>query len=188
MNNKNIDYEELNNNYYDAMDLLDEGKRGAKKALKILQSALIADDDYVQTYIGLISVYGVLGDDKRREEVTRIAFRKTVKKFPKWPKSMEWGDMDNRAYMRAIQYMGDDYWDQGDNEKAIELYRLLLKMNPNDNQGVRYEIAALYAGLNGKDINKMMDEGNKKQNWNKLKKLVNEQNKKHKFWKDRKDA
>ena len=63
---------------------------------------------------------------------------------------MEWGYVENRAYMRAIQYMGELYWDSGENEKAIEIFRLLLKLNPNDNQGVRYEIAALYAGLERK--------------------------------------
>lgn len=65
---------------------------------------------------------------------------------------MEWGDIDNRAHMRALQYMADLFWDDKDYEKAIELFRLLLRLNPNDNQGVRYEIAALYAGLNGDNV------------------------------------
>lgn len=97
---------------------------------------------------------------------------------------MEWGDMENRAYMRAIQYMGELYWDNGEKEKAIELFRILLKLNPGDNQGVRYEIAALYAGLTGKDVNRMTDEGNEKQDWSESENLVREQNKKHKFWKE----
>lgn len=97
---------------------------------------------------------------------------------------MEWGYMDNRAYLRAIQYRGDLYWDNGENEKAIELFRLLLKLNPNDNQGVRYEIAALYAGLTGVDANRMSDEGNQKQDWSEQENLLKIQNKKHKFWKE----
>ena len=86
--------------------------------------------------------------------------------------------------MRAIQYMGDLYWDNNEKEKATKLFRLLLKLNPNDNQGVRYEIAALYAGLNGDDVNRMTDEGNQKQDWSEEENLVQEQNKKHKFWKE----
>ena len=97
---------------------------------------------------------------------------------------MEWGYLENRAYMRAIQYMGDLYWDNNEKEKATKLFRLLLKLNPNDNQGVRYEIAALYAGLNGDDVNRMTDEGNQKQDWSEEENLVQEQNKKHKFWKE----
>ena len=170
-----------NNYYYDAMERLDGEKARAKEALKLLEAALEMDEDYVQTYIGLISVYSILGKKEKAEEMIKVAYEKTLKKFPKWPKNMEWGDMDNRAYLRAIQHMADLYWDNGENDKAIELFRLLLKLNPNDNQGVRYEIAGLYAGLKGTDINKMFDEGNKNQDWSALEKLEAEQNKKHTF-------
>ncbi|PIQ68264.1 MAG: hypothetical protein COV91_05035 [Candidatus Taylorbacteria bacterium CG11_big_fil_rev_8_21_14_0_20_46_11] len=170
--------------YYDAMECLQGGKAGAKRALKMLETALKIDVDYVQTYIGLVSIYGALGEKKKVEETIKIAYEKTLKEFPKWPKKMEWGYLENRAYLRAIQYLADWYWDNRENEKAIELFRLLLKLNPNDNQGVRYEIAALYAGLNGKDVNRMTDEGNQKQDWSEQENLVSEQNKKHKFWKE----
>lgn len=169
--------------YYDALDLLGNGKEGAKQALKLLIEALEIDTDYVQTYIGLVSVYDVLGKDAEVRKCIKQAFEKTKKLFPKWPKSMSWGDLDNRAYMRAIQYMGDDLADSGDKDGAMELYKLLLKMNPNDNQGVRYTLAGLYAGISGSEINEMFDEGNAKQNWDKLEKLVDTQNKKHLFWK-----
>lgn len=170
--------------YYDAMELLGGGAREIKEALRLLNIALEIDKDYVQTYIGLICAYGATGNAKKREEAIKIAYEKTLKKFPKWPKRMEWGMMENRAYMRAIQYMGELYWDKGENDKAIELFRLLLKLNPNDNQGVRYEIAALYVGLTGEDVNRMTDEGNQKQDWSEQENLVREQNKKHKFWKE----
>lgn len=97
---------------------------------------------------------------------------------------MLWACLENREYMRAIQYMADLHWDNKENDKAIELFRLLLKLNPGDNQGIRYEIAGLYAGLQGVDISKMFDYGNKNQDWSALEKLVAEQNKKHKFWKE----
>ena len=170
--------------YYDAMDLLGGGARETKEALRLLNIALEMDKDYVQTYIGFISAYNAYGENKKAEEAIKTAYDKTLKIFPKWPKRMEWGYVENRAYMRAIQYMGELYWDSGENEKAIEIFRLLLKLNPNDNQGVRYEIAALYAGLSGKDVNRMTDEGNEKQNWSKQENLVKEQNLKHKFWKE----
>jgi len=177
----------IKDDYYDAMDLLYGGKAEAKKALVLLNSALEIDEDYVQTYIGLVSVYGKLRKEKELEKAIKTAYVKTLKKFPKWPKSMEWGWLENRAYLRAIQYMAEYYWDSKCHDGAVELFRLLLKLNPNDNQGVRYEIAGLYAGLNGKDINKMFDYGNDNQDWSALEKLVIEQNKKHKFWKMPKD-
>lgn len=170
--------------YYDAMELLGGRARGKKEALKLLNIALKMNKDYVQTYIGFVCAYGATGDKKKQAKSIQLAYEKTLKKFSKWPKIMECGYMENRAYMRAIQYMGELYWDNGENEKAIELFRLLLKLNPNDNQGVRYEIAALYAGLSGDDVNRMTDEGNQKQDWSEGENLIREQNKKHKFWKE----
>lgn len=176
--------ENINDLYYDAMELLGGSRNDAKRAEKLLMKALEIDRNNVQTYIGFSHVYGFLKDRKRAGEHIKKAYDETVKKFPVWPQRMEWGDMDNRAYMRAIQYRADLYADKGEKEKAIELYRLLLKLNPNDNQGVRYTISGLYAGISGEEINQMFDEGNKKQNWDKLENLVKKQNAKHKFWKE----
>jgi hypothetical protein len=44
------------------------------------------------------------------------------------------------------------------------MYKLLLRLNPNDNQGIRYILAGLYEGLTEKDIDMMFQEGNQKQN------------------------
>jgi len=177
--------EQLKNDYYyDAMECLECGKSHAKEALKLLEAALEIDKNYVQTYIGLVSVYSVLGKKEKMEKMIKIAYKKTLQKFSKWPNKMLWGHLENRAYLRAIQYRADLYWDNKEDEQAIELFRLLLKLNPNDNQGARYEIAGLYAGLCGTDINNMFDYGNENQDWSALKKLVSEQNKKYKFWKE----
>lgn len=174
---------ETDNLYYDAMELLDSERGGAKKAEKLLMKALKVDRHNTQTYIGLTAVYESLKNKKKAGECIKKAYDETIKKFPTWPKEMSWGDMNNRAYMRAIQYRADLYADEGEKEKAIELYKLLLKLNPNDNQGVRYVLAGVYVGINGEEINKMFDEGNEKQNWDKLENLVKEQNTKHRFWK-----
>jgi tetratricopeptide (TPR) repeat protein len=169
----------INKLYYDAMDLLSEGY--PEEAIKLLQEALIIDINHVETYVGLVGAYSMIGNDEKRVEVIKIAFDKTRQKFTEWPKEMLWGYMENRQYLRAIQYRGDLYWDDGELESAKEIFKLLLKLNPGDNQGVRYEIAGVYAGLSGNEINKMFDEGNEKQNWNKLERLVQEQNKIHNF-------
>lgn len=166
--------------YYDAMEVLNQGNY--KHAEELLLKAKDMDQDYVQTYIGLVSVYVRPNMKEKREESIKNAFEKTQNKFPRWPKRMEWVVLENRAYLRAIQYRADLYWDIGKFEDADKLFRLLLKLNHNDNQGVRYEISSLYAGISGKELNKMFDECNKKQNWDKLEKLVETQNKLHKFW------
>jgi len=170
--------------YYDAMECLGEGKRGVKKAEKLLFDALRIDEHYVQTYIGLAQVFGISGEKKKAREAIIKAYEETLRKFPKWPREMPWGFLENRAYLRALQYRADLFWDDGKSDDAIKLFRLLLKLNPNDNQGVRYEISALYSGVSGDKLNKMFDEGNEKQDWSKLQKLVEVQNLKHHFWKE----
>ncbi|HEX8946941.1 MAG TPA: hypothetical protein VF829_01880 [Candidatus Paceibacterota bacterium] len=168
--------------YYDAMELCSMDNKKAREALQLLKRALKLDGVYVQTYIGFASAYSALGDKKKMEAAIKTAFEKTREMFPKWPKRLPWGILENRAPMRAIQYRADLHWHDQEYEQAIELFRLLLRMNPNDNQGVRYEIAALYAGLTGEDINRMTDEGNEKQDWSEQENLVAEQNAKHRFW------
>jgi|GEM_PF-1776009 len=169
--------------YYDAQDAINE--RDFKLAERFLIEAKNLDLDYVQTYIGFANLYGVSGNKQNMLENIKIAFEKTLKKFPKWPKEMNWLDLDNRAYLRAIQYQADVFVDDKKKEEAIELYRLLLRLNPDDNQGARYTLTGLYAGISGEEVNNMMDEGNKKQNWGKLQKLVQGQNKKHQFFREK---
>ncbi|MEK7170463.1 MAG: hypothetical protein AAB767_04195 [Patescibacteria group bacterium] len=169
--------------YYDAMEMLDGSIRAAKQAAPLLLKALKLDPAYVQTHIGLSHVYGNMKRKEKAREHILTAYEQTRKEFPKWPKRMVWGDIDNRAYMRAIQYRADLHTDDGEKEQAIELHRLLLALNPNDNQGVRYTLAGLYAGISGEEINRMFDEGNEKQDWDALELLVQEQNKRHHFWK-----
>lgn len=167
--------------YYDAMEMVLSGDY--KTAEKLLIQAREIDPEYVQTYIGFVSVYSTSGKNEKASQNIKIAFEKTQKLFPTWPRKLSWLDLEKRAYLRAIQYRADLYVETGDKEKAIELYRLILKFNPNDNQGVRYILAGLYAGKNGEEINDMFDYGNINQNWDKLEKMVEIQNRKHVFWK-----
>lgn len=167
--------------YYDAMEILDT-RGGAKHAENLLLEALKFDEDYVQTHVGLAHVYRNLGQKKKEKEHIEFAYENTLKKFPNRPERMIWGQIENRAYMRAMHLRADLFIEDGEQDKGIELYRLLLKLNPNDNQGVRYLLAGVYSGIGGDEVDAMMDEGNEKQDWSKVEDLVKTQNKKHKFW------
>lgn len=174
--------EKKNELYYDAMDYLSQGE--PDEARKLLLKALKIDSDFVDAYVGLTSVYREVGNFIKEKEYADLSFEITRIKFPEWPKRMEWGLMKNRAFMRAICDKATTSQIACDIKTAEELYRLLLTMNPNDNQGVRYLLAGLYAGINPFEVDEMFDQGNAKQNWTKLEKLVRKQNKTHKFWKD----
>lgn len=49
-----------------------------------------------------------------------------------------WGITETRPYMRARMGLADCYWALGEHAEAIAHYQELLRLNPGDNQGVRY--------------------------------------------------
>lgn len=167
--------------YYDAMELINAG--GYKTAIKYLKEALKIDPEFVDGYVGLSAVYREMDNLIKEKECADIGFELTKKQFPKWPSEMPWGVLENRAFMRSIADKAATSQINGDTKTAEELYRLLLKMNPNDNQGIRYLIAGMLEGISPNDVDKMTDEGNEKQDWSAQEKMVNRQNKIHKFWK-----
>jgi tetratricopeptide (TPR) repeat protein len=58
-----------------------------------------------------------------------------------------WGVLETRPYMRARQGLANCLWDAGRREEAAAHYREMLRLNPNDNQGVRYSLATLLLDL-----------------------------------------
>ena len=57
-----------------------------------------------------------------------------------------WLDQRTRPYMRARLGLAQCLWESGQRAQAVEHYAEMLRLNPNDNQGVRY---LLLGGLVG---------------------------------------
>lgn len=53
-----------------------------------------------------------------------------------------WGFIETRPYMRAREGLGECLWDLGEREAAIGHFRDMLRLNPNDNQGLRGTLAS----------------------------------------------
>lgn len=51
-----------------------------------------------------------------------------------------WGWMETRPYMRARQGLAEALWQQGEHDAAIAEMQDMLRLNPNDNQGIRHEL------------------------------------------------
>ncbi|MDQ3855856.1 MAG: hypothetical protein M3281_05600 [Chloroflexota bacterium] len=49
-----------------------------------------------------------------------------------------WGVLDTRPYMRAREGLAHTAWELGEREAAIQHAREMLRLNPGDNQGMRY--------------------------------------------------
>lgn len=52
-----------------------------------------------------------------------------------------WGFHETRPYMRARAGLAATLWALGYHQEAIDHYRAMLGLNPNDNQGIRYVLA-----------------------------------------------
>jgi tetratricopeptide (TPR) repeat protein len=53
-----------------------------------------------------------------------------------------WGFLETRPYMRARLGLGEALWVMDQRGAAIENFQEMLVLNPNDNQGIRYVLAA----------------------------------------------
>ncbi len=62
-----------------------------------------------------------------------------------------WGVLETRPYMRARQGLAQCLWEAGRREEAAEHYQEMLRLNPNDNQGIRYSLATLLLDLEQDD-------------------------------------
>jgi tetratricopeptide (TPR) repeat protein len=62
-----------------------------------------------------------------------------------------WGHLETRPYMRARFGLAMALWDRGACQQAIAHARDMLRLNPKDNQGVRFALAAWLAGSEAED-------------------------------------
>jgi tetratricopeptide (TPR) repeat protein len=94
------------------------------------------------------------------------AFREDVGHF--------WGLLETRPYMRAREGLASELWTMGRRDEAIKHLQDMLRLNPGDNQGVRYTLAG-WLLAEGRDeelvcLLKEYDEGSA--NWAYTKALV----------------
>jgi tetratricopeptide (TPR) repeat protein len=58
-----------------------------------------------------------------------------------------WGFLETRPYMRAREGLANGLWEAGRRAEAVEHCREMLRLNPNDNQGIRYRLASMLLDL-----------------------------------------
>ena len=62
-----------------------------------------------------------------------------------------WGLLETRPYMRARAGLANTLWDLGNKEETLTHYMEMLRLNPGDNQGIRYSLLNLLLELNRPD-------------------------------------
>lgn len=59
-----------------------------------------------------------------------------------------WGLLETRPYMRSMEGMASCLWQLGHKAEALETYWEMLRLNPGDNQGIRYVLVDLLLNMN----------------------------------------
>lgn len=59
---------------------------------------------------------------------------------------LPWGLIDNRPFLRCMHGLGISFWKLGHTREAAGVFRRMLWLNPSDNQGARFNLAAAADG------------------------------------------
>ena len=116
---------------------------GAQR-VKLARQALALDADCAEAYI-------ILAEDTARSLPTaRDLFTKAMEAAERtlgerYFTDAEyaghfWGLIETRPYMRARAELAAVLWQMGERDAAIAHYQALLRLNPHDNQGLRYTL------------------------------------------------
>jgi len=120
-----------------------------KRRLKLARQALRVSQDCADAYVLLGEEAGSLEEAREMFEKGVAAGERSLGSLLDEGAGSFWSLVETRPYMRAHLGLAQVLWELGEREKAVEHYRELLRLNPNDNQGVRYLLldALLVLGL-----------------------------------------
>jgi tetratricopeptide (TPR) repeat protein len=128
---------------YDAWDEADAKRRVelARQALELWPKCADAYEVLADEAPDLAQSRALLekGVEVAREELGPEPFEEDVGKF--------WGVYSTRPYMRVRSALAQCLWASGDRELAVRHLKEMLRLNPDDNQALRYLLIGWYAEL-----------------------------------------
>lgn len=114
-----------------------------RRRIQLAKQALTEDPTHVEA--NLLLAESTRPAD-RRIELFRGAMETAKKKLGSMMEEEVghfWGITDTRPFMRACHGLAASLHEAGQTNEAIEQYQEMLHLNPDDNQGVRYEVIPL---------------------------------------------
>ncbi len=118
----------------------------SEKALELLTKAVTLDPANIDAWLGIIDLHD-LTDDERIDmlrQLKEMFERKRGKEFFEENEGYFWGLLETRPYMRACSLLAMELAEANELDESIAVQETMLKLNPNDNQGVRYGLMAAY--------------------------------------------
>jgi len=131
-------------------ELLERGMR-TKNDMKEFEAIQEEAPEFLAPYVELS--HSALANGEREEafSIATFAYMLAVQRIAdrqgNWPETMEWAWFENRPLMRALHHFAWMLWKRGQPDHAAMILRRILRMNPSDNQGVRYELLAIQLQL-----------------------------------------
>jgi tetratricopeptide (TPR) repeat protein len=129
--------------YYDII----EKTLPATQMLKAMEELIERDPDFYDPYI---IAADILFSESKNDDATVFinkAYKRATSRITddkgNWPDEMLWGYLENRHIMRALEEYGMLLWSSDKTQEALDIFRRILHMNPNDNQGMRHNILAI---------------------------------------------
>lgn len=112
-----------------------------RRARKLIRDALKLDPHCVDAYV-------LLGEMSDSLPSAITEFRKAVaageqtlgQEILENAHGKFWRLIETRPYMRALRNLALSLWNYGEVDEALALYNKMLKLNPDDNQGIRYKL------------------------------------------------
>jgi tetratricopeptide (TPR) repeat protein len=117
-----------------------------KKRTKLAREALSICADCADAYVLLAEEAAANVEQAKElfEQGVKAGERSLGSDFFKESSGHFWGVPETRPYMRAREGLAHCLWEIGERREAIKHFGEMLGLNPNDNQGVRYELAHLF--------------------------------------------
>ncbi len=147
--------------YYDLCERYNG--RNVKSTKRRLEQLIEQDPNFLDSHILLCEILKGEGNDAKAEKLLDDAYDKAVKlitdKNGNWPDVLEWGWLENRHIIRTILNKAISLWDNNEIDGALDLFRKLLKTNPNDNVGARDYILAIRMDMSFEDFENRFNKG-----------------------------
>lgn len=116
--------------------------------VRYARRALVANPNAIDAYVLLaLSTEALSEKVALLREAVRIGRRQWAEAIKRPDQSYFWLDIETRPFMRAAHNLALALWQRGDRKEAVTLADFLLKLNSNDNQGIRYLALAWHAAL-----------------------------------------
>ncbi len=138
-------------NEYAAQDLVYDAGECAdpEDAFDLLEQAVEIDPTNIDAWLGLMN-FAPMESDERIEflrKLVKTGEANLGKAYFKNNAGYFWGVLETRPYMRARSQLALRLMDAGKIEESTVEHEEMLKLNANDNQGIRYGLMACYLTL-----------------------------------------